>query len=622
MGIDPVDSIELATLTGNWYEIEGNAEFNVSIIMVVESVRVNCTNHLQQSDGTSKGHIESKPASEEYSRTSHLFQGRRDMAINRDMPKRQKLNDSLYLLYEPDPPETAIIEPQKLNDSLYMLVLNADAARLDGEFQEKWTHYGWEIFGLGETRIHILGEDSSVCVSEASSRLGPNWIAVDADHYSITRPTSENSTQYKYLVHLIDNVYKKVEGGGRELENFRRGLVGWESLLTEAECLLETHAFLGFCGMGGVGKTTMAKLVFKTFSGEEVWHEIRGKTLLLVFDYIDENRHANLLQEIADGNAREGSRFIATSRNKEILERLKWLYLYEVPVQNPHAAAELFMTHAFPGEKVPPFDLQHSMEKVVKGCAGLPLTLEVTGKYLKGKRNVKLWDEIAEALENADNIRPVEEGVWAKLRLSYDSLRKEEKEMFLDVACLLLHEDCRFTFFQMRSSWYSLYGYADIRWQTLLDRSLVREEENDYPVYQDKRLVVYTIPDSISCNYRVVRMHEHLRALGLKIAKEVERWSIADSLQGQALTILETSNQLRNIIALRISGAERLESGRMMTMDKLCDGCKMRSFFARFDTIRYLEVKVGERKSLVCKRCKGSEGVEIPSGIRIIHWSI
>ncbi|KAL2631756.1 hypothetical protein R1flu_016442 [Riccia fluitans] len=44
--------------------------------------------------------------------------------------------------------------------------------------------------------------------------------------------------------------------------------------------------------------------------------------------------------------------------------------------------------------------------------------------------------------------------------------------------------------------------------------------------------------------------------------------------------------------------------------DKLCDGCKMQRSFARFDTIRYLEV--GEEKSLVCKRFKGSEGVEIP----------
>ncbi|KAL2641902.1 hypothetical protein R1flu_009489 [Riccia fluitans] len=418
--------------------------------------------------------------------------------------------------------------------------------------------------------------------------------------------------------------------------------------------------------MGGVGKTTMAKLVFETLcargsfeytcftydlkliqgsstqikakvwanicrygqpiqsSGEGVWDEIRGKTLLLVFDDIDENRHADLLQEIAEGNDQEGSRFIATSRNKEILERLNGIYLYEVPVQNPHAAAELFMTHAFPEEKEPPFDLQHSVEKVVRGCARLPLTLEVTGKYLRGKRNVKLWDEIAEALENADSIRPVEEGVWAKLRLSYDSLRNEEKEMFLDVACLLLHEDCRFTFEEMRSSWYSLHGYADIRWQTLLDRSLVREEENDNPGYQDERLIVDLFPDSVSGHdhFRVVRMHEHLRALGLKIAKEVKRWYIADSLQ--ALTILETSNQLQNIFALRISGAELLEYGRMMTMDdddnnsileeddldkekldgpltecntdNLCDGCKMQRFLARFDTIRYLQVD--EWKSL------------------------
>ncbi|KAL2630340.1 hypothetical protein R1flu_015026 [Riccia fluitans] len=598
--------------------------------------------------------------------------------------------------------EKSVTRSMETNEHLlkFVRVLNADAARLDGEFREKWIHYGWEIFELGETRIRILGEDSRAYVSEASSRFGPNWAAVDADHFSLTRPTSENSTQYKYLVHLIDNVYKKVEGGGRKLQNFRSRLVGWESLLTEAERLLEIHAFLGFCGVGGVGKTTMAKLVFETLcergsfeytcfmydlkliqgstdqiranvgakicrygqpiqsSGEGVWREIRGKTLLLVFDDIDENRHADILQEIAEGNDREGSRFIATSRNKEILERLNGLYLYEVPVQNPHAAAELFMTHAFPGEKEPLFDLQHSVEKVVRGCAGLPLTLEVTGKYLKGKRNVKLWDEIAEALKNADNILPVEEGVWAKLRLSYDSLGNEEKEMFLDVACLLLHEDCHFTFKEMRSSWYSLYGYADILWQTLLDRSLVREEENDRPGYQDARLIAPLFPVSVSGHrhVRVVRIHEHLWALGLKIAKEVERWYIADNLQGQALTISETSNQLQNIIALRISGVGLLESGRMMTMDdddknsileeddldkdkldgpltecntdKLCDGCKMQRFFACFDTICYLEV--GERKSRdflsrsvkVCKRFKGGEGVEIPSGIRILHWNI
>ncbi|KAL2632412.1 hypothetical protein R1flu_017098 [Riccia fluitans] len=270
-------------------------------------------------------------------------------------------------------------------------------------------------------------------------------------------------------------------------------------------------------------------------SGEGVWHEIRGKTLLLVFDDIDENQHADLLQDIAEENDQEGSRFIATSRNKEILERLDGVHLYEVPIQEPYASAKLFMTHVFPGEKDPPFVLQHSVEKVVRGCAGLPVTLEVTGKYLKGKRNVKLWDELAEALKNADCIRPVEEGVWAKLRLSYDSLRNEEKEMFLDVACLLLHEDCRFTFQEMRSSWFSLYGHVDIPWQTLLDRSLVREEENDNLVDRDKRLVVELFPDSVrggqDQHVRIVRMHEHLRALGLKIAKEVERWYIADSLQ-------------------------------------------------------------------------------------------
>ncbi|KAL2629033.1 hypothetical protein R1flu_013719 [Riccia fluitans] len=149
---------------------------------------------------------------------------------NTDTPKVQKLNDSLYLL-------TATMGSMDLHliaESLMIEILLVREGRANNR-----------------SVILILGEDSSVCVSEASSRFGPNWVPVDADHYSITRPTSENCTQYKYLVHLIDNVYKKVEGGGRKLQNFRRRLVGWESLLTDAERLLETHVFLGILWDGG-----------------------------------------------------------------------------------------------------------------------------------------------------------------------------------------------------------------------------------------------------------------------------------------------------------------------------------------------------------------------------------
>ncbi|KAK9811260.1 hypothetical protein WJX72_000747 [[Myrmecia] bisecta] len=84
-----------------------------------------------------------------------------------------------------------------------------------------------------------------------------------------------------------------------------------------------------------------------------------------------------------------------------------------------------------------PENLAGLVAKVVTGCAGLPLTLKVLGRYLQRKPN-NIWLEALKSLTRAKDLTDSDDKVFRRLRISYDGLDWEEQQMFLDVACLLL----------------------------------------------------------------------------------------------------------------------------------------------------------------------------------------
>ncbi|KAL3678419.1 hypothetical protein R1sor_021375 [Riccia sorocarpa] len=153
---------------------------------------------------------------------------------------------------------------------------------------------------------------------------------------------------------------------------------------------------------------------------------------------------------------------------------------------------------------------------MVDGCEGLPLTLEVLGKYLRGK-SFELWAEIPAALRKCDEVADLEEKVWIKLRLSYDGLPSGEvQNMFLDVASFFICVNV-FTASDAIMTWSAIYdGSAYSRLQILEDRALVtvRQGKDGKEFY----------------------MHEHLRRMGQRIARLEGRsldlsriWSLSTS---------------------------------------------------------------------------------------------
>ncbi|CAM6115941.1 unnamed protein product [Calypogeia fissa] len=128
---------------------------------------------------------------------------------------------------------------------------------------------------------------------------------------------------------------------------------------------------------------------------------------------------------------------------------------------------------------------------------GLPLALRVMGKYLNGENVEEVWEEVLAKLQKAqppDGRR--EDELWSLLQLSYNSLKEEEQQMFLDIAVCFHDDDLD----MVKRAWTEC-GWASphLGLKNLVEKCLVTIDES----YSGRELI---------------RMHEVLRALGRSIA--------------------------------------------------------------------------------------------------------
>ncbi|KAL4602270.1 hypothetical protein ACB092_10G040900 [Castanea dentata] len=269
----------------------------------------------------------------------------------------------------------------------------------------------------------------------------------------------------------------------REFSEVTEGLVGIESPMLELESCLafwlkDEVRFIGIWAMGGMGKTTLAKVAYKIFSKEfeaccfidnvrencekegelslqknfisqilnytnlniknecEVDQMIKsrlcGRRILLVLDDVND---LNQLQKLA--GKREwfgrGSRIIITTRDKHLIETHLTDKIYEVKSLKNEDALHLFCSKAFKNEPVPDEYLVLS-KGFLNYFGGHPLALIVWGSFLS-KRSVAEWENEFEKLK--EHPKP---DVIRVLEISYKGLEEPEQEIFKDIACFFNHE--------------------------------------------------------------------------------------------------------------------------------------------------------------------------------------
>ncbi|KAK2432980.1 disease resistance protein RPV1 [Trifolium repens] len=239
---------------------------------------------------------------------------------------------------------------------------------------------------------------------------------------------------------------------------------------------------VGIWGMGGIGKTTLAKAVYNKichdfdgksflFNVREVWkldndkvslqqqllsdiyktttikiqtiesgkiilqERLRHKKIFLVIDDVNNLDQLNALC----GNRKwfaEGSRIIITTRDDDLVSRLEVDHVYRMKEMDDSESLELFNWHAFK-QPIPREGFTNLSRDVVKYSGGLPLALQVIGSFLLTRRREVEWKSVLEKLKLIPN-----DEVSEKLKISFDGLSDDDmKDIFLDISFFFIGMD-------------------------------------------------------------------------------------------------------------------------------------------------------------------------------------
>ncbi|XP_074269662.1 putative disease resistance protein At4g27220 isoform X2 [Silene latifolia] len=157
-----------------------------------------------------------------------------------------------------------------------------------------------------------------------------------------------------------------------------------------------------------------------------------NNSILLVLD--------NIWKEIDDlpriGIPRESCKLLLTSRKKDVCKAMGVLDTnnYEVGLLNDKEAKHLF--EVLVKQKVTG-EYEFVGNRLLKKCQRLPLAIVTTAKFLNGKE-LRAWEQFAKDVEKPIpcQITDLHHGTFSIFRTSYEAMASEEKKKFFLLACL------------------------------------------------------------------------------------------------------------------------------------------------------------------------------------------
>eukprot|EP00253_Pinus_taeda_P003101 PITA_03101 len=344
-----------------------------------------------------------------------------------------------------------------------------------------------------------------------------------------------NGDEGELVDNVVEEVLKKVKKRALAVAKYPTGL---DDKVTEFEntVLLPRQQsgkpqMLGIVGLGGVGKTTLAKEIFNRkssgYSRSCFLSDVRdnagkgslnllqkellmsltgwdkpidnvheGKTILKdhisspnILVILDDVDSLDQVDELLPDQTllHSDSLILITSRSKDVLRRsgVEESSIYNLTGLSTEQSLELFCLYSF-NQSHPLPGFESLVWKFIEACGGLPLSLKVFGALLNGEEDASYWEAQLDKLQ-----RILPEEIKQRLQISYDALDREDRQIFLDIACFFIGEDRdRVIRICDGSGGNGLWGFRNLENKCLVEVN--------------------------SAN--IIRMHDHLRDMGREIA--------------------------------------------------------------------------------------------------------
>ena len=228
---------------------------------------------------------------------------------------------------------------------------------------------------------------------------------------------------------------------------------------------------------GGIGKTTMAKVVEKRAKDDKLFDEVGmavvsktldlkkiqsqiaemlglkiaeeyplaraerlkirlmdSKSVLVILDDVWDALDLDLVG-IPNGGQHNRCKILLTSRSEEACTQMKSQKIFKIEVLSKEEAWNLFREMA--GNCVNTTNLRQTAKEVAKECGGLPVAVVTVGRALENKGNDE-WIAALQQLKNSipKNILGLHSKVYSSIEFSYKYLESDEAESCFLLCCL------------------------------------------------------------------------------------------------------------------------------------------------------------------------------------------
>ncbi|XP_014522068.1 TMV resistance protein N isoform X2 [Vigna radiata var. radiata] len=416
--------------------------------------------------------------------------------------------------------------------------------------------------------------------------------------------------EFEQIQSIVQAVIKKLR---HKFSWFVNDLIGIQPRVQELEDKLRLRSnsddvqVLGIWGMNGIGKTTHAAVLFDKISHrfdascfiedvsklyrdgghtavqKQIIHqtlrenidmsnpiEISGIVenrlhsikVLVVLDNVDELEQLENLA-IKPKLLLKGSRMVITTTDEHILKAYEGdVLIHKLPLLNDADARELFCRKAFKCEDQSS-NCAALIPEVLKYAQCLPLAIKVLGSFLC-TRDADEWSDVLNRLEDSPDDK-----IMNVLEISVEGLQREEKQIFLHIACFFKGE--RVDYVKRILECCGLYPHIGI--SRLIEKSLITisdEEIHMHELLQElgKKMVRDQSPEEPGSWSRIWLHKNFLHALRAETGTEKVKAIVLNKKEEMSECIVDGLSRMKGLTLLilyhtRVSGRLEFLSDRL-----------------------------------------------------------